>query len=254
MLRRGARLTREVFVARLASIGGAPTALWLPKQADTTTNVSYPDTRTWTHANTQAGRYTAQGFGALVSFNGTTDLLTTPDANELSFPEPAPFSVVSVVNPSALTSTRGIYTRLDFTTGNTKREIWFAHDATLKLFCRLYDESAGAYIGRKSAVSLSNGTTYMLSMTYSGSGAASGIKLYNGSTQVDNANDSSGVYVAMENTATLSRIGNDIAASGSGENWWSGSMGLVAVFSAELTATQLGAMRNLTSEYYGVPL
>lgn len=46
--RRDSVLDESAFIAALVAIS-KPTALWLPRASDTTTNVSPPDTRTWTH-------------------------------------------------------------------------------------------------------------------------------------------------------------------------------------------------------------
>ena len=73
---------------------------------------------------------------------------------------------------------------------------------------RCSDLSATAFIGRRTATgSVAINTWYNLVATYSGSGAASGIKLYRNGTQVDTLDDNSGTYVAMENTTQPVTIG-----------------------------------------------
>ena len=94
------------FFTSLERIAGTPVGLLLPVAGGKLTNVSFPDTRVWTQANTQIGRDVGLGRGTAVTYNGTSDLASATDS---SFPSGAaartfmalirPTSVSVVDNP-----------------------------------------------------------------------------------------------------------------------------------------------------------
>lgn len=75
-------------------------ALWIPRSVDALTNTTAPDANAWTHANTQVGRYTANGEGGFVTFNGTTDNATHTDTGLPG--TTAARTLLALVNPTAI--------------------------------------------------------------------------------------------------------------------------------------------------------
>ncbi|MDA1347841.1 MAG: hypothetical protein O3A47_03105 [Chloroflexi bacterium] len=173
---------------------------------------------------------TKPGYKALapvVTFNGADEEADTPDAaywtrGSGGAGSDLAFSVGAWIKPD-VTTLQYILSKFDNTTASTKREWDFTFSTYIEALLR--DESAGAYIGRNSSggPALVAGTWYFIGMTYDGSEAASGINLYKDGTAVDDADSSGGVYTAMEDTASLVRLGYRQGASGT-ENFFDGKM------------------------------
>lgn len=78
-----------------------------------------------------------------------------------------------------------------------------------KLFAHFYDESINKYIGRTyDAAALSENTWLHIVMTYDGGTTCGGIKLYLNGAKVDDADDESATFIAVENLAHVIWIGN----------------------------------------------
>lgn len=250
---------RSTFVRKLSLIGGAPTALWLPYGGDLLTNTSWPDTRVWTHANTQTGRWTRLGYGGLVSFNGTSDRLTGVDATDLSPGDGSTDSAFSVVVMGNVTDTaayRSLITKSTLT--GPLREWLFDITNTDTLSLTLFDQSASTPGASPSAIStaaVTQGSVTLLGATYTaatgGATAANDITLYEkGAVKASSASNEV-AYVAMENTTAGVTIGDFAGAT----QWFSGSMGFAAFWKGTaLTAAQHKAIASLCREYFGVTL
>lgn len=94
--------------------------------------------------------------------------------------------------------------------------------------------TGGGYIGRGSSTTLSNGQWYHAVVTYDGSKASSGIKMYLDGSQVDNSNYQNGTYTAAANTTTNVRVG-----SSERDGFSNGKIDEVAIFNSELTSAQV---------------
>lgn len=95
--------------------------------------------------------------------------------------------------------------------------------------------TGGGYIGRQYTSALSTGQWYHVVMTYDGSKASSGIKLYLDGSQVDNANYASGTYTAAVNASAEVRVG----ALQVNNTYSNGKIDEVAIFNSELTSAQV---------------
>lgn len=102
---------------------------------------------------------------------------------------------------------------------------------------RLYDESSGGYIGRKVNESLPKGEWIHLALTYDGSKANTGIKIYLNGSEKTTLSDDSGSYSGMELTAQPFEIGK-------GPNSMSGNMDEVSIFNALLDGTDISNIYN----------
>lgn len=247
---------RDEFEAFILGLMGTPTMLWLPRSAETTTSTDRSrNAATLTYDATFAGQYATLGSGVSASFDGTTDYATAPDLAAYSFGDgtfDTPFSIVAVVNVTNTATSKTILARRDLTTGVTKREfLLYLNSSELPIFL-LYDESAGATIGR-TAPAVTAATWLFLAVTYDGSRTAGGIRIYSAAVQVDNADDNSGTYVAGEDTASLLYLGCDEDASGAMANFYSGSMAMVGYgVGKQLSVEELWEMSAGINAYYGL--
>lgn len=99
--------------------------------------------------------------------------------------------------------------------------------------------TGGGYIGRQYTSTLSTGQWYHVVVTYDGSKASSGIKLYLNGSQVDNADYASGTYTAAVNTTTNLRVG-----SSERDGYSNGKIDEVAIFNSELSSSNVTAIYN----------
>ncbi len=233
--------------------------LWLPNLTDTTTSTErsrHAATITWSEslAAFDATR-TRLGSGAAVDFNGTDEEGDIPDDARYSFGDGAvdqPFSVIALVNPDVVDAAQAFVTKCDDTTASTKREWRLYIDASGNHLFRIADESAGAWIGRQGS-GLNAATWVLLGATYDGSGASTGIRLYEDAAQADTADSNSGSYAAVEETASLLRIGFR-QGSAAAADLFNGKMGLVAVTAKCLTVHEMWAVKELVNGYFGLSL
>lgn len=100
--------------------------------------------------------------------------------------------------------------------------------------------TGGGYIGRQYTSTLSTGQWYHVVVTYDGSKASSGIKLYLNGSQVDDADYASGTYTAAVNTTTNLRVGS-VEVNNTYSN---GKIDEVAVFNSELSSSNVTAIYN----------
>lgn len=248
---------RQEFIHDFLTIAPDTRLLWLPVGSETTTSTDRSrNARVITYDATVAGRYSTLGSGLSVSFNGTDQEADTPDVAALSFGDASvdePFSIVAWVNQTATTGIKEILTKYDITTGLTKREWRFFLDAAEKLNLVLYDESVPANIGRLYNTALATGSVLFVAGTYSGSILSSGVKLYSAAALIDDTDVASGAYVAMENTASLVRLGFSQGAA-AGVNFFPGSMACVALVAGALDADELHALKLLGNGYFQLTL
>lgn len=182
-----------------------------------------------------------QGCVPALEFNGSTELIDTPDAAYWTRGNGATdsaFSVIAYVLTDTVSGFDAIFAK--WGDGAGQQEYFFILNGG-KPEMRLYDQSAGAYIGRQYNSVLATGQWHHLAMTYDGSASAAGVKIYLNGAQVDDTNATSGVYVAMEDGTRLPSIGAFI--DGSATYFWDGKMAGGpaghAFVQAELTAAQV---------------
>ena len=248
------RRDTEWFIDQLRGVSpGNLRALWLPHPVDTTTNILKPDGRVWTNSATIQSRITYQGGGILVSFNGTDQYATTPDADDLSFGDgttDSPFSVVAQANVTDTAAQRSLLIKR----GSGTYEYGFLIGGTDLLTLVLADQSASVFPSRGSNAAITMGAIGLFGASYDGSGgatAANGITLYeNGVVKASTATNNAS-YVAMENLDGLLTLGNDITGA---SRLMQGSMGFAAIYAANLTASQHAQIASIVREYFKVAL
>lgn len=181
-----------------------------------------------------------QGCIPFITTNGSTQNMDTPDAAYWTSALAA-FSVEAWVKLGAASSM--IIVKWDETTGAELREWRFYFDSSKYLAFELYDDTANAQIGRAYITAIDLNTWVHVVGTYAGTAASSGVKLYLNGTQVDNADRESGVFVTMQDTATIVQLGCREGTDGARTGFFNGSIAGgplgIGVTLAELTAAQV---------------
>lgn len=244
--RRGPSSVRS-FVSQFEGITGALTVLWLPEEADKLTNVSFPDTRVWTHANTQIGRVIpfgtidASGRRVMVTMNGTTDRASATDTGLVS--GAASRWMVALIRPTSVAVTDNpIFT---YGTAAAKQAIaWelFSAKQRVGLFGTVSDvATTSQVVGRDALLGVSlNGATGVFSFFNNGIA------------------DGTATAIAAINT-TLGGAGEAVIADFNTGAWGVGNKGnvttgFVAQGAGESTAAIQAQIANLCREFYRVDL
>ena len=92
-----------------------------------------------------------------------------------------------------------------------------------------------------------------MAVTYDGSGAEPGIRIYKDAALSTLVSDSSGTYVAMENLASLVRLGMEQGAAAQA-NFWNGKLAFVLLCAKQLAQDELWAIKAAANAYYGLSL
>ena len=253
--RRGAQVDRE-FVERLLHLLGDVRALWLPEKTGTILTDRSRNARvlTWSEEISAFDAGPEElGSGYAVTLNGADEEGDTPDSDDLSFGNgvaDSPFSVSALVNPSDATSSVVLS---KFDTSASQEEWLLELDASDGPRFALYDDSASARIGRIDATALTENAWALLTATYDGSGASTGMRLYLDAVRVDDTGDDSGAYVAMESGSEVVALGYRQAA-GAKENFFDGKMGLACIVGKELSQDEVWALKEAVNGYFGLSL
>ncbi len=253
--RRGDQVDRE-FTQHLLRLLGDVRALWLPEKSGATLADRSRNARvlTWSEDVSAFDTGPAElGSGYAITFNGTDEEGDCPDADDLSFGDGSsdePFSVFALVSPADATSSV-VLSKFDTT---ASQEEWlFELDATDRPRFGLYDDSATARIGRYDATALAENTWALLVATYDGSGASTGIRVYLDGARVDDTDDNSGTYTAMENGAEVVAVGYRQAA-GVKENHFDGKMALAGIVGKTLSEDEVWSLKEAVNGYFGLSL
>ena len=170
-------------------------------------------------------------------FGGLNDYVNLGDSDSFSFGNgstDSAFSISAWIYRDGTTND-GIVAK----DASSNREwAFYIYSGTLRMV--LFDNSSGGYIGRRYGSTITNGEWHHVAATYDGGGAASDIKLYLNGTQVDNQDNSSGSYTAMENKGAEVRIGS----KESDPLYFDGKIDEVAIFDSELSASDVTAIYN----------
>ena len=200
-----------------------------------------------------------RGVIPLVKLNGVDEDATSPDADYWTRgngSSDSAFSTGAWVRLSSNDKAQFVLTKFDVTAGSSARE-WFLQISSggMPVFW-LYDESANARIARFDSSAIPVDTWVMLVVTYDGSGADTGIRIYRDGVRVDDGSDSGGTYTAMENTGSPVRLGSRQGASG-GQFFFDGWMagGPVGPFFTlvQLTADQVLELYDIGRGALGLP-
>ena len=247
---------RQAFVSRLMEIFGDTRLLWIPKEADTlSTTESSRHARVLTYDANIAGppsRLSTIGSGFQLDFDGTDDEGDTPDVANLSFGDSVndmPFSVLWLGNPDSDTSAQTLVSKQN----SASVDEWELHLTVTNGYPTfdLIDASASGIIGRSHDVDIGTSDVFIAS-TYDGSGAVTGINIYKDAALVDNGTGgTTGTYTAMEDTASLLRVGTRYTTN---ERFYNGKVAMVAVVAKELRIDEIWAIKELINAFYGLSL
>jgi hypothetical protein len=173
-----------------------------------------------------------------IELDGIDDYVDIADNSNLSFGNgstDSPFSISAWVKMTDATRFRIVSK-----SGATNEEYLFSTGGSDTLVINLYDNSTGARIGRLYSTALTSfqGSWIHLAATYSGNGSSTGLKIYLNGSRVDNTDNNSGSYTAMENTTQPLYIGKVTTT------YANGNVDEVAVFNSELSASDVTTIYN----------
>lgn len=242
---------RDEFIAHVLDICGQTELFWLPALGDTTTTTTVDrNGRVFTYDATIAARIATQGSGISVDFDGTDDEADTPDVAALSFGDGAvdqPFSIIVLCKPDA---NNALMTLLAKSNSATAEE-WEAFlDASGHLNFAVLDESATATLEARYAAAV--GTDWvLLGATYDGTAAISGLAVYTNGVSRAVTDDSSGTYVAMENTAALVHLGARYTTKA---RFFNGRIALVLLVARALSRDNMHEITKAVNAYADLAL
>ncbi len=182
---------------------------------------------------------TSESFSNMLSasFNGTDDYLAIPDSPAFSLGDGS--GTDNAFSISAWFNADNIHTNYIATKDASGNREWAFRTVVNQLHFFAFG-TGGGYIGRKYTTNLSGGQWYHAVVTYDGSKASSGIKLYLDGSRVDDADYASGTYTASVNTSTGVRV-----SSLQVNNTYSGGkVDELAIFNSELSASDVTAIYN----------
>ena len=171
-----------------------------------------------------------------IDLDGIDDYVDCGDNDNLSFGNgttDSPFSISAWVNMTDASKFRIISKY-----ASSNQEYLLATDSTDKIVFTLYDDSKGGTISRKYNTALTSFECQWihLAFTYSGNSLNSGLKIYLNGTQVDNLDNGTGSYTAMENTTQPLEIGKLTTS------YANGLIDEVAIFNSELSASDISTI------------
>lgn len=188
--------------------------------------------RVWTHANDPGGRIVPRGNLWSLQFNGTSDYLTTPDADDLSIGNGA-FSFFAALNVTDTATVRGIVNKASV---NNREWEWRIHSTDAGL-AAIYDDTTNtANNFRMSDAAITQGSWVTMGVTKtSASISASNMTLYQAGASIAStaADDQGGTVDVVANLGAAAEIGRLFAG-----NFFNGAMATVLVLATALTATQ----------------
>lgn len=237
------------FEAQLLSIlGTGVLRLWVPNGDDTTVSVDKTKNQvSLTHNATVVGRIQRKGFGWYVSFDGSTNYATFPDAADLSFGDGSldgPFHVVMAFKATNTANNRTLFGK--YTTNQREYRAYLATNDTLQF--STYDESTDAAENLASNAAIPQDTWITLILTYDGSEDSDGMIAYvNGLAIATTAtSDVAGTYTAMEAGTSVLGIGS---GTGAASIPFEGDYGLFEIGSGVLTPEAVWQAHKLIAGY-----
>ncbi len=244
---------RRRFISDLRAVAGTGArALYMPSGGEGTTTVDAAvSTRVWTHGTAVANRITRLGKGFALSFNGTTDYISAPDAADITFGTGAADTVFSGFVVANVTDSAAA--RVFFSKSNTgEGEYIYQVGATDLSLAFLQDNSAAVNAFRQADAAITQGSWTTHGFSYDATGgatAANGIVIYqNGAAFASTATNNAG-YVSMEDKAAVLEIGSSTAHTLS---FFLGSIALVLIVAANLSAAQQFQLNQLSKRFYGI--
>ena len=244
---------RDQFISDLLVLTGDTRRIWLPKGTDTTTSTGESlSGATLTHGATLAGRLSSLGLGYMVSFNGTSDYSSFPDAADLSFNGTIDqaFSIVALTSVTDTAAGRMIVGKWNATGSNREWQLFVNSTDILNFLLR--DESTAVSVGRVSDSAIGQGAPHLFVGTYDGGGGATagnGMVLYQDGLAIASTASNNASYVAMEGLTAACEIGSQ---NGGATSFLSGSVGLTLVCQKQLSASEVWAIWKLCKSYFAL--
>jgi hypothetical protein len=238
-------------ISTMLEILGSPKLLCPCAEITGTSITDYTrNANTLTASESVATWYGYKNNSIYYNFNGTTMYLSRADDPDFTFgngTNDSAFSIAVALSPDAATSNT-VIGKWSEAAGAELREWRFFFDANKYPNIQLYDESANTYIGRLYNSAIATSTWRVFVITYDGSSTSAGCKIYMNGAQVDNTDFASGVYVAMEDTASLLYVGAKLGAAAV-DGFFDGRMSWMCVTAKELSADEVW---SITKKIQGV--
>ncbi len=148
-------------------------------------------------------KWTSGKYGSGLNFDGINDDARFPDSDNYTFGN-ATSDIAFTVSEWVNVSNNISHYLVD---KSNEWQLRLGSDG--RIICTLQDNSTGGYIGRNSSAGISANVWHNVACTYDGSRTSAGVRIYVDGVRVDNANETSGTYVAMENQSTSVHIYDD---------------------------------------------
>jgi hypothetical protein len=161
-----------------------------------------------------------------MSFDGTDDYVSIADSNSVSFGNgttDTPFTITWWSKMTVSNGARHITKATEYVINNTNAFRVRLIDASTSGYLQKHFGSPSAYLNQ----------WIMFTVTYDGSSTVSGIKAYWNAVEKTGTDESSGTYVAMENSANNLNLGTD------GTGYFSGSMSDVRIYNRALSQEEI---------------
>jgi hypothetical protein len=183
-----------------------------------------------------------------MTFDGASDYIDCGDSNDLSFGNgttDSPFSIsawvkmTDVTNSSILSKTNVSPTHYEYSAHFNSEQIYFG----------IYSQNSTSnylFVNYSTNLTSFQGSWIHLTFTYDGSSNINGLKIYLNATRVDDAQLTSGTYVAMNNTVAPLKIGRSF-----NNRYLNGAMDEVAVFNTALSLETIEKIYNTTNDNPG---
>lgn len=186
------------------------------------------------------------------SLDGAADLMYHADHADFTFGNgvaDSAFSVFALINSTNSVGDHYIISKQDVGPNDLE---WHLHLTNGRPYLQLHDDSVPSYIARYRNSAITNGVWYFLVGTYDGTSAVGGIKIYLDGIQVDDTDDTSGAYTAMEDTGAGLSVGALLDTSPAGTTFFNGKIAVAGIRAGEFTAEQVWNLNTLVRGHFGV--
>lgn len=142
--------------------------------------------------------------GRKAVFNGSTSRIQIPDSNDLTFSNGTtdnPFSIALIFSKDAPAPTADLGHLID---KYTEYQVYFYQNGVVFI---LRDATNGGYIRKSVNFNFTLGQSYLLTVTYNGSGIDKGINIYKEGINIRGTYPSGGNYVCMKNSGNVVNLG-----------------------------------------------
>ena len=178
------------------------------------------------------------GFNGMTFSAASSQYVSLGSPSGLGFARTDPFSIICLATQNDNAAVKALISR--FTSGGPNNQGWiFFFDAGEKLLFQFW--RVGENINVTSNAALSTGTLIMPGCSYSGSGAASGVVLYNNGVAVADTDTTD----TLTGTVDYTNATASIAAYDVNTGPHDGSIGLIAIFDAAKSAADFRRWASL---------